>query len=369
MSEDNLSIEGALEETTVPDLFRSLVRSSETGIVSLQADGRNDTIYFEEGRIVYAASSDPDMGLAETLLRSGDLTLHEYETAMGRLVVSHRIGALLCELGYLRPEELSRALERQANAIILNALRYRFGTYTMEFGAEFSSEIVKLNLPTERLILEGVRQIEHWSLIWRGLARLDRMLESTPGADMKAYNLELGDEETLVLSLLAEPQSVEQICARSYLANFITCRTLWGLLSVNLVQDAGGEAMAEKRATVESEYELEGLVERYNGLYQQIFALAFQKIGDHVYDFMDRVVLHLSPDTTPYLSGLNLVNEARVDFDQLYNNVIASGSQNHMAVVQNVLDELLYGWILEIKAEFGAESEAEVVRLANALKK
>jgi len=368
MSEENLSIQGALEETTVPDLFRTLVRSGETGIVSLESDGRNDTIYFNEGHIVYASSSDPDMGLAETLLRSGELNLQQYENAMERLVVSRRIGSLLCELGYLQPDELTRAIERQASAIVLNAMSARTGSYTIEFTQEFP-EIVALPLATERLILDGVRQIDHWSLIWRGLARHDRTLEMVPGADMRAYNLELGDDENLILSLLTEPQTVSQICSRSYLTNFITCRTLWGLLAVNLVRDAAGEEeMFEKRAAEESEYELEALVERYNGLFQTIFGNVFQRIGDHIYDFTDRVILHMSADTMPYLSGMNLVNEARIDFDQLLNNLIASGSQDHAAVVQNVLNELLYGWIFEVKAEFGPAAEAEVVKLANRLK-
>jgi len=61
---DDLSIQGTLAETTVPDLFRSIIRSSETAIVSLDAIGRNDTIYFNEGRIIYASSTDPDVGLA-----------------------------------------------------------------------------------------------------------------------------------------------------------------------------------------------------------------------------------------------------------------------------------------------------------------
>jgi len=369
MSDENLSIQGALEETTVPDLFRSLVRSGETGIVSLETDGRNDTIYFNEGHIVYAASSDPDMGLAETLLRSGELNLKQYENAMERLVVSRRIGSLLCELGYLQPDELMRAIERQASAIVLNAMAYRSGNYTIEFTMEFPAEIVTLPLATERLMLDGVRHVEYWSLIWRGLSRFDRVLEQVPGADMRAYNLELDDDENLILSLLTEPQTIEQLCARSYLTNFVTCRTLWGLLSVNLVQDAAGEEMVEKRAAEESEYELEAVVERYNGLFQTIFGNVLQRIGDHIYDFTDRVLLHMSPDTMPYLSGMSLVNEARIDFDQLYNNLVASGSHDHAAVVQNVLNELLYGWILEIKAEFGPEAEAEVVRLANSLKK
>src|SRR5205809_5908232 len=85
---DELSIQGTLAETTVPDLFRSLVRSSETGIVSLDAVGRNDVIYFQEGRIIAAMSSDPDTGLAEILLRAGDINLQQYNNAMERVIVA-----------------------------------------------------------------------------------------------------------------------------------------------------------------------------------------------------------------------------------------------------------------------------------------
>jgi hypothetical protein len=366
---DDLSIQGTLAETTVPDLFRSIVRSGETAVLSLDAIGRNDAIYFNEGRIVFASSSDPDMGLAETLLRGGELNLEQYNKAMDRLVVSRRIGSLLIELGYLKPEELSRAVERQASAIVLNAMEYRTGSYTIEFTSNFPDEIVTLPLSTERLILDGVRRIEYWSLVERGIGRMDRLLMGTPGADTRAYQLELTEDESQVLSLLSSPQTVATLCAHSYLSNFNTCRTLWGLLAVNQIQDSIGEDLTVRRAAEESEYEIEGIVERYNTVFQQIFALVFQKVGDHVYDFMDRVVLHLSPETLPYLSGMNFVNEGRLDFDQLLNNLIASGSQDQLAVVNSVGNELLYGWIYEIRREFGAQSEAQVVALAQALRK
>lgn len=367
MSEE-LSIQGTLAETTVPDLFRSIIRSSETAILSLDAIGRDDVIYFNEGRMVFASSTDPDMGLAETLLRSGELNLQQYNQAMERLVVSRRIGSLLMELGYLKPDELSRAVERQASAIVLNAMSYRSGNYTIEFTSNFPDEIIALPLSTERLILDGVRRIEYWSLVLRGIGRFERLLEQTPDADRRTYQLELSEDESHVLSLLSDPQTIERLCARSYLSNFLTCRTLWGLLAVDLVQDSQKEELTEKRAAEESEYELEDVVERYNTVYQKIFALVFQKVGDHVYDFMDRVVLHVSPETMPYLSGMNLVNEGRIDFDQLLNNLIASGSADQRAVVYNVLNELIYGWIYEIKSEFGAPMEAEVVKIAQSIK-
>ncbi|MDQ3280513.1 MAG: DUF4388 domain-containing protein [Acidobacteriota bacterium] len=369
MSEDNLSIGGELSETTVPDLIRSIVRSSETAILTLESHGRGDTIYFYEGRIIFASSSDPDMGLAETLLRTGELNIQQYNTAMERLVIARRIGALLCELGYLKTDELTRAVERQANAIVLDAMAYRDGSYTIEFTSDFPDGIITLPLSTERLILDGVRRIEYWSLVMRGIGRLDRVLEQVPGADTRTFQLELTDDETQVLNLLSDPQPVEQLCARSYLSNFQTLRTVWGLLAVNLIQDAEIAAVDEKRAAEESEYELEATVEKYNDVFQRIFAIVFQRIGDHVYDFMDRVVLHLSPETLPYLSGMNFVNEGRLDFDQLLNNLFASGSSDHGRIVHRVCTELLYGWVYEVKTEFsGQPLEAEVVRLADSVR-
>jgi hypothetical protein len=366
---DDLSIHGSLAETTVPDLFRSIVRSGETAVVSLDAAGRNDTIYFHEGRIVFASSTDPDMGLAETLLRMGELNIQQYNNAMERLLVARRVGGLLVELGYLKVDELQRAAERQASAIVLDALAYRTGTYTIDFTSEVPEGIIVLPLSTERLILDGVRRIEYWSLITRGVGRLDRVLEQVPGADTRTFQLELNDDENHVLSLLADPQSIEELCARAYLSNFQTFRTIWGLLSVNLIQDTEVAAMDEKRAVIESEYEMEAVVERYNNVYQEIFGVVFGKIGDHVYDFMDRVLLHISPETMPYLSGMNFVNEGRLDFDQLLNNLYASGSRNHGAVVQSICDELLTGWMYEIRTEFGTALEPKIGAITGSLRR
>jgi hypothetical protein len=261
-------------------------------------------------------------------------------------------------------------VERQANAIVLNAMRYRSGNYTIEFTPNFPEEIVTLPLTTERLILDGIQRIDFWSLITRGLGRLDRLLEQSPGADARSYTLELNDEENHVFSLMSEPATIDDVVSRSYLSNFVSCKTIWGLFTVNLIQDAQGAEVVETRAAEESEYELAALVERYNTAYEGIFALVFQKIGDHIYDFIDRVVLHLSPDTMPYLSGMNLVNEGRIDFDQLLNNLIASGSENQGLVVHTVLHELLYGWILEVKSEFGGTSlERDVIAMVQKVKR
>jgi hypothetical protein len=365
----DLSIQGTLAETTVPDLFRSVIRNGETAIVSFEAIGRHDNVYFHEGRIVFATSSDPDLGLAEVLLRGGELNLQQYDDAVDRAVGVNRMGSVLCERGYLAPDELTRAVERQVSTIVKRALAFRTGSYTIEFVSEFPKDILHLQLNTERLLLDGIHAIEHWSLIARGIGRLDRVLCHGADADRRMFHLDLTEEETHVYSLLGEGQTVSALCERSYLSNFATCRTAWALLAVNFLDDAQAGVADGQRADVVMEMELEALVERYNTAYQAIFGIVFQRIGDYVYDFLDRIVRHLSPEVMPYLSGVNLINESRVDFDQLLNNLIASGSEDRPGIITNVLNELLYGWVYEIKSEFSGELDPQINPILEGLRK
>jgi hypothetical protein len=365
---DELKIEGTLAETTVPDLLRSLIRNHENGIVSLEAAGRHDNVYVSDGRIVYATSSDRDLGLAEALLRTGELSLAQYQHAYESVAGARRIGAVLVELGYLKSDELLRAVERQVSNIVKNAVSFRAGGYTVEFTSDFSNEILMLSINTERLLMDGVHTVEYWSLIERGLGRSDRLLRHADGADSRVFHLDLTEEETHVYSLLGEISTVKSVCDSSYLSNFVTSRTLWALLAANLVEDAEETQIQEQRAAIADELELEAEVEKYNSVFQTIFGIVFQKIGDHIYDFTDRVVLHLSPEVLPYLSGVNLMNEGRVDFDQLLNNLIASGSADRRTLVHSVLSELLYGWVYEIRTEFGDRLESQVAPVIDSLR-
>ncbi|HXI12091.1 MAG TPA: DUF4388 domain-containing protein [Thermoanaerobaculia bacterium] len=368
MSED-LSIQGSLSETTVPDLCRSLLRSSETAILTLQAEGRHDSIYFREGRIVFASTSDADTGVAEVLLMSGELNLQQYNDAIDNSSGSKRMGAVLCELGYLRPEHLMRAVERQVTNIVMQSLTYRSGDYTIEFTSGFAGDILELSLSSERLLMDGVGRIENWSLIARGIGKMGRLLRQAEGADARMYQFDVSEEESHIYSLMGTAQKVESLCELSYLSNFSTCRTIWSLLAGNLIEEAEIQEISETRAAERGEFELVSDVELYNTVFQKIFNLVFQRIGDHTYDFIDRVVIHLSPETLPYLSGMSLVNEGRVDFDQLLNNLIASGSTDKRAVIISVLNELLYGWLFEIRSEFGTSLERETSEIMAIIRK
>lgn len=357
---ESLNIGGALDETTVPDLFRSLIRSRETAILSLEAGERHDTVFFDEGQIVSAGSSDPDLSLAAVLLRRGELSLDEFERANERVTSTSRMSSVLCELGFLTPDELTFSEERKIANIVRDAVLFRTGRYSIDFVTEIASEIARQRVETERLVMNGIEAVESWSLINRGIGRLQNALRQSEGADSRIFALDLTEEEMHLYSSLAEPLTLRTVCERSYLSNFETCRTIWALWAVNLIEEAPEGEIIQQRADSREELELEATVERYNSIFMTLFATVQDQIGDHIWDFTDRVTRHLSPDRLPYLSGINLTNESRVDFDQLLNNLIASGLDDRLSIAHEVLNQLLYGWIVETRQEFGPRLQGRI---------
>lgn len=358
---ESLNIHGELEETTVPDLFRSLIRSHETAILTLEAESRHDMIFFEDGKIVSAESSDPDLSVAAVLLRSGDLNLKQFNRASDRLTGGKSMSVTLCELGFLTPDELTFSEEKQVANIVSHAIGFRRGRYSIDFVPELPDQVRRQRVETERMILNAVRSIESWSLISRGITRFQKVvLRQVEGADARIFTLDVTDEEMHLYSTLSEPQTLGDLCERSYLSNFETCRTIWALWGINLIEEAEKGALVQQRAETREELELEATVERYNSVFMTLFATVQEEVGDHVWDFIDRVTHHLSPDRLPYLSGISFTNEARVDFDQLLNNLIASGLDDRMSVANDVLNQLLYGWIVETRQEFGTRLQKRV---------
>lgn len=180
---------------------------------------------------------------------------------------------------------------------------------------------------------------------------------------MVIFETDITEEESHIYALVAEPLSLETLCERSYLSNFETCRTALALYTVGLLSAAKAGDLRTQRAVTHDELELESLVESYNAVFQSLFRVVEGEIGDYVFDFTDRIIRHVAPDRLPFLSGISFTNEARVDYDQLSINLFASGLEDRRSVANDVLNQLLYGWIVETRQEFGKRLRDQIDEL------
>jgi hypothetical protein len=227
--------QGQLSQHEVFELVQQLSAERWTGRLLLERDGVNVGITVDEGRLVFASSSDPDLRLGPRLLRRGAVTLRQLEDAGSAMGGGKRIGTILVEMGMLQPKELARGVMDQVREIVEHALVWNEGSYRLEPGPP-PGEAITLNMSTPQLVLDAVSRVEAWSRIGRGCGGLDTLYEPVPGSEPVFRQLTLDIDQASLLRSVKGRRTVESLCGDSVLNHFEVCRNLWAFRLVGLVR-------------------------------------------------------------------------------------------------------------------------------------
>ena len=357
--EEDLTIRGEIGDASVPELLRSLLGSGETGILTLRAGEVTKSIYIRAGRVLYAASTNVDERLGESLLLRGRITARQYLEASKMIRPGRRLGAILVEMGALESEELVPAVEHQVKEILMDLCTWTHGSYELVIKDLDPEAMVTLNISTENLILEGIRRVRAWSQLMRGLGDIEAVLVRAGSRD---YKLELSAEEQEVLAQVNGRSTVEQICDVSYLSHFETCRILWGLQVLGAVVRRGQkDASAEEGVRArERELDLEGIVEKFNQMFGRIFTFLQGRLGRQVDGFMEAVLDDVSRQYGSLFAGVDLRQYGRADFEQMLANVADLPPEQRKSLIVAGLNELVLVIQLSVRTRRGKEEEAVV---------
>jgi uncharacterized protein with GYD domain len=359
--EDELTIRGEVHASSVPELLRSLLRSNETGILTFRRDEVTKRLFVHDGRVVYAVSTNPEERLGENLMVRGKISARQYLEASKRVRPGQRLGAILVEMGALDAEDLVPAVEAQVRELLMDLLTWTHGDYEFVIRDAAPDNPVTVDISTHGLVLDGIRRTRAWSRVLRGIGGDIETVFTLTGENDVLRSLELTGDEQEVLARVNGRSSVEQICQVSYLSNFETCRTLWALAVLGVIRKAQpGEAAVDDRAVREEEMELEGIVERYNQVFNRVYTFLRGRVGDEVDAFMDASQEELAKQFAALLDGVDLKRYGRADFEQMLANVAGLPVEQRKNLIVSALNELVFILQLGVHTRWGTEEQAVV---------
>lgn len=361
--DEGLVVRGAIEETSVPELLRSILGSGETGVLTFRKGDVTKSVFLHMGRVVYARSSDPDERLGEDLLLRGRISIRQYLEASQLVAPGRRLGTILVELGALEPEDLVAAVEHHVKEILLDVFTWSTGEYELAMTEPGTEDVVTLHVSTESLIVEGIRRTRAWSRIYRGIGGDVESVPVPTGNNDALLRIELTEEEQEVLTRVNGRATIEEICQVSYLSNLETCRVLWALMVLGVVRKGqpGEEvARAERMAQTEDELDLEGVVESFNQMLGRVHSFLRGRVGDEVDGFMDEVLSRIVGQYESLFYGVDLRQYGRADYDQLLANVADLPPAERRRLMLAGLNELVASIQLGVREHHGAQEEAVV---------
>lgn len=228
--------EGILSSATFPALLYSILKRTDTGVLTLTGEACEKTIYVQDGRPIFATSNDRDDRLGQVLFKNGQVSLDGLMDAVEVSVKSgKRLGTVLVEQGLIQPHELVEGVRVQVRAIVHSLFQWTRGRYRYTPGPLPTEEVITLKLSPGDLILEGIRAIDSWGRIWEAVGPLEATYRTTDRLEALVKDMTLSLEEWSLLSHCDQPVPLKELCRLSPMADFEICRFLWAAQTLGIV--------------------------------------------------------------------------------------------------------------------------------------
>lgn len=238
-----LSVErdGELADLELPRMLWSLHRSRYTGRIDLHQGRVHKELWLEQGELVFARSSEPEDRLVNALVRRGLLTRTQYDAARSLAAKDpRRVGRLLVEAGFLKPDALPEAIRTQVLGIVTSAFVWRRGQWSLEED-DRCDEAVQLEESLARILISGVLDrldAPQLEALVGGLGGYVR-LSSSARPETLALDLGLDASAQGLLTMLDGRHDLSSVCAGAGMPDRVVLATVYGLLVVGAAERTG----------------------------------------------------------------------------------------------------------------------------------
>jgi tetratricopeptide (TPR) repeat protein len=241
----------------------------KTGCLSVTHKNNFGSIYFDKGKISYAAIVNRRDRLGDILVKSGAITSQQLDQAIAAQGKHRdkRIGELLVELGIITKDQLNAQIRIQIEEAVYFLFTWAEGAFNFEGDILPEQQDFLVSINPESLLLEGARRVDEWSQIEKKIPsfdivfELDRRRFDSSGAKVTA-------EQTTIMNLVDGQRDVARIIEDSGLVEFEVGKALYGLATAGFLHRVG------RSKTPDSTQATEARVEEHRNL-----GIAFYKTG------------------------------------------------------------------------------------------
>jgi curved DNA-binding protein CbpA len=222
---------------SVPEILRDLYVGRRTGLLHFARGDALRSVRFDKGRIVHAATNDPDRRFGDVLVRDGLLTQAQLVQAERHVRdKGRRFGRVLVEMHLLSEKAFEDALALYVREVLLDVFSWEESVYSFEEGAPVGDEDHTLKLSTGEMILEAVRLVESERAIRRALGDLDRVLAVTSDPFLRFQRISLTPTDGYVMSRVDGITAARGIIEMVPLPTGEVERSLFGLLCTGIIE-------------------------------------------------------------------------------------------------------------------------------------
>jgi hypothetical protein len=203
------------------DLLNLVHAQAKSGFLYFEHGECTKTVYLHRGEVIFATSNQRVDRLGECLVRTGAITQAQQREADASYRPPAPFGRFLVKLGFLSPRDLWDGVKGQVEEIVRSLFAFDLGTVLFWEGEVRPDNVVRLALPTQKLVGEGLGQRDELLQFLAFLEDERMQLEPVEGAASR-----LAGTERTILEALEEVMEFPTMCRRVGLDPLSAARTV-----------------------------------------------------------------------------------------------------------------------------------------------
>jgi CheY-like chemotaxis protein len=235
---ESAGIQGNLASFRIVEVLQMLGLQRQTGRLAISRSDEDAEIYFKDGAIVFASSNSEGSktGMEGLLRRSCRITddgiRHVLRIAE---ITSQPIDRILAKEKMLDFRTFADCLKRHTESTVYKVMAWNDGTFFFE-KAPPPLFATPMQLKVDDLLLEGARRADEWTLIQQKIPNFTIVFEPMIGDADELTTRGMSDIDMKVFSLIDGKRTVQAIIEDSCLSEFEVAKSMFILLSVNLIR-------------------------------------------------------------------------------------------------------------------------------------
>ena len=233
-----MALQGNLRDFSITQLLNLIHLARKTGALTLQKEPVTTALFFREGKLVYATSTDHDGHLVGMLARAGKLTADQAKV-IGSRAAGHsnkKLAMMLINAGTVTQKDIISSIRQDFLEIVYRLFTWSEGRFIFEPNRLADEDAITISIDLENVILEGSRHVKEWEHLQDELPDLDVALKFTDSPQSQLRNINLNVDEWRMISYISPRNSIRKIAQRIGMDDFRIRKITYGLLEAGLVE-------------------------------------------------------------------------------------------------------------------------------------